>query len=47
MEEDTGAYYLKNNNISYDWELEKVTKEDFENIDEDTLVFIQQKLWRI
>ena len=39
VEDGTGAYYLKNNNISYDCELEKVTKEDFENIDEDMLVF--------
>ena len=38
-EERTGAYYLKNNCINYDDKLEKVTKDDFENIDEDTLVF--------
>lgn len=39
VEVGIGAYYLKNNNISYDCELEKLTKEDFENIDEDMLVF--------
>ena len=38
-EDGTGAYYLKKNSISYDDKLEKVTKNDFENLDEDTLIF--------
>lgn len=38
-EEGCGAYYIQNNNIKYDCELDKVTKDDFENIDEDSLVF--------
>lgn len=37
-EKNHGAY-IKNNCIYYDYEMEKVTKADFEKIDEDTLVF--------
>lgn len=39
VEVDIGAYYFKNNSIDYDDKLEKVTKDDFENVDEDTLIF--------
>lgn len=39
IEEGCGAYYIQNNNIKYDCGLDKVTQDDFENIDEDSLVF--------
>ena len=39
IEDVSGAYYLKNNYIGYDSELDKVTKSDFENIGEYALVF--------
>ena len=34
-----GAYYIHNNRIKYDCGLDKVTKDDYENIDKDTLTF--------
>ena len=39
IEEGCGAYYLENECISYDINLDKVTKTDFEKLDDDTLVF--------
>lgn len=39
IEEGCGAYYIENNSICYDHQIDKVTKDDFENIDEDTLIF--------
>ena len=37
-EKNKGAY-IKDNSICIDYKREKVTKDDFEKIDEDTLVF--------
>lgn len=39
IEEDCGAYYIQNNSVKYDVNLDKVNIKSFENIDEDTLVF--------
>ena len=39
IEEGCGAYYIQNNSIKYDVELDKVTQADFKNIDKDTLAF--------
>ncbi|MBE6153960.1 MAG: hypothetical protein E7163_00070 [Firmicutes bacterium] len=39
IDQDCGAYYIINNTIKYDSKMVRVTKDDFENIDEDTLVF--------
>lgn len=39
IEDGCGAYYLQNNCIKYDCTLDKVTKDDFDNIDDDTLIF--------
>lgn len=39
IEQDDRTYYIENNNIFYNYKLGKVTKDDFENIDEDTLTF--------
>jgi len=39
IEEGCGAYYIQNDRINYDINLDKVTIKTFENIDEDTLIF--------
>ena len=39
IEEGCGAYYIQNNCVNYDVNLDKVTIKSFENIDEDTLIF--------
>lgn len=39
VEEGCGAYYIQNNSVNYDVNLDKVTIKSFENIDEDTLIF--------
>ena len=39
IEEENGAHYIQNDNIKYDCNLDKVTKETFKDIDEDTLIF--------
>ena len=39
IEEDCGAYYIKNNNVNYDANLDKFNTNSFDNIDEDTLIF--------
>ena len=39
IEEGCGAYYIQNNSVNYDVNLDKVTIKSFENIDEDTLIF--------
>ena len=39
IEEGCGAYYIQNNSVNYDVNLDKVTIKAFENIDEDTLIF--------
>lgn len=39
IEEECGAHYIQNDNIKYDCNLDKVTKETFKDIDEDTLIF--------
>lgn len=39
IEEECGAHYIQNGSIIYDYNLDKVTKETFEDIDEDTLTF--------
>ena len=39
IEEDCGAYYVQNNSVNYDVNLDKVNIKSFENIDEDTLIF--------
>ena len=35
----SGGYYIKNNKMFYSCDLDSLKKEDFENIDEDTLIF--------
>jgi len=39
IEEGCGSYYIKNNRINYDINLDKVNLKSFENIDDDTLIF--------
>lgn len=39
IKEGCGAYYIQNNSVNYDVNLDKVTIKSFENIDEDTLIF--------
>lgn len=39
IEKTTGAYYIQNNYINYDDNLDKVTSKFFENLDKDVLKF--------
>lgn len=39
IEEGCGAYYIQNNRINYDVNLDKVNLKSFENLDNDTIIF--------
>ena len=39
IEEGCGAYYIQNNRINYDVNLDKVNLKSFENLDKDTIIF--------
>ena len=39
IEEGCGAYYIQNNRINYDVNLDRVNLKSFENLDEDTIIF--------
>ena len=39
IEESCGAYYIQNNRINYDVNLDRVNLKSFENLDEDTIIF--------
>jgi hypothetical protein len=39
IEEASGAHYIKDNDVCFDSQIERVTKRDFENLDNDTLIF--------
>jgi len=39
IEDPNGAYYIKNDLITFSYEIDKVSPSDYENIDEDTIIF--------
>ena len=39
IEEGCGAYYIQNNRINYDVNIDRVNLKSFENLDEDTIIF--------